>query len=155
MSDLQSQLQLRRLVFTARELSEATGWPSNVVEDYLATIENLFDLAQGADDANGVIDGITTQSQINDSIKTIREITDQLLQPVQARESQDIQVQQPNRVNRQTIKTLSTEELTVGKLNIDLVSNTNATPANTVYQIEVTDLDGVTVGYIPCYGSPW
>lgn len=175
-----NNIQLRRLILTAEELKNLSGWPSQVVEDYLAAVETIVSIAESLDLNNDNTEQLLAGSGVDNaqigprrlgdsdeaglSIERHPDIEQQSTLKERAQTQPECNIfnsrrqcddeyiaQTPSRVNRLIIG-----EVTFSSLKTDgLVTNTNTPGGATAYQLAVKDETGTIVGYIPLYGSPW
>jgi hypothetical protein len=165
MASLLTQAQTRRLVLTAEELKTLSGWPSQVVEDYLAAVETILSIAESLDENNSTVnelseDKIEQTSQLNymrcdDQIEQSqlnKRIDEDSHGNETTREDQeDFGHVNPSRFNRLTINELGFTEIR----SDGLTANTNIPAGATAYQLPIYDKGGTILGYIPVYGSAW
>lgn len=175
-----NNIQLRRLILTAEELKQLSGWPSQVVEDYLAAVETIISIAEsldtnndntdqllageGGDNAQIAVRRVDDLDENNPGIKRLDDPELQVAPQNRQQEQQECSQCQlrrqehdeqvsvtPARLNRLTIG-----EITFSTLKTDgLATNTNVPGGATAYQLAVKDETDTIVGYIPLYGSPW
>lgn len=114
----------------------------------------------------GGVNPVRERRDTQDSINNVsrRERREELLIPLQRRDSsiehyafqqrresnESHELSLPSRVKRLSIDDLSVESIIAGNIS----ANVNATPANTVAQLELKDKAGTTY-YLPLYGAPW
>lgn len=158
-------------------------WPYRLIEDYLTKIENILRLARSLDENNDQTSflfgqqGATDQTALSNS-RRVDNARGEGVQLVRGRrDEQDIYGEPTTRRNIDTghlgtqatrdkelstefsmpgrVKRLSIDDLTVESIISGSISaNANATPANTVAQLELKDKAG-TIYYLPLYGAPW
>ena len=147
---LVNQIQSRRLVLTAEELRQLTGWPDQVIEDYLAAIETILSIAETTDNSGIDISILEADSNISPISKRASEQED-YSRKQREKDLDHFTSLMPSRINR-----VKVGELMFTDIKTDgLVTNTNTPGGATAYQLAVKDETGSIVGYIPLYGSAW
>lgn len=126
--------QTDRLVLSPLELKQLTDWDDKVIEDYINILRDYIRLA------NSVDENTDTDNDLAGQIG---------LSPV------------ASSIPRQTIRRLNSEVAVVGTATItniqtdSAIVNTNTPAEATSYALELKDESGVSLGFIPVYGSQW
>lgn len=144
-----SGADVRRLFLSAKEIKELTNWPSSMVEDYLNILSDLVDLT------DEVSDNRTTADELENLIHSEHDANPRSFLRSHASDavsSSELQVYSlPNRVNRMTLKQLTTDQIN----HSGAVANTNTPAGATAHALEIFDENGTLLGYIPIYSAQW
>lgn len=165
MASLVNEIQSRRLILSAAELQALTGWPPQVIEDYLSAIETILSIAGNLDENITMTDEIFNQIGLGNAIKRIEQIEQYISatprdknnehitnHEVRDKISDDVFPQPiPTRLQRLKVGSFEFGEIKTASL----VANGNTPAGATSYQLAVKDETDTIVGYIPLYGSAW
>lgn len=165
MANLVNEIQSRRLILSAAELQSLTGWPPQVIEDYLSAIETILSIADNLDLNNTITEDLYSQIGLGNAIKRIEHIEKYISATPRDKNNEHITNHEvrdklgddffyqpiPTRLQR-----LNVGEFEFGNIKTaSLVVNANTPTGETAYQLAVKDETDTIVGYIPLYGSAW
>lgn len=160
--------QTDRLALSARDLREITDWDDKVIEDYINILRDYIRLAVAVDDNINVdIDlinevGLGQNQALANLSKRINSLLITQMTPVyKTVKIDEFPSISASSTPRQTIRNLKSEVAIIGTATItniqtdSAVVNTNTPAGATAYALELKDESGLTLGYLPVYGSLW
>lgn len=160
--------QTDRLALSALDLKQLTDWDDKVIEDYINILRDYIRLAVAVDDNISVDIDLMNEIGLgqNQAISNLSKRIDSLLSSQMVPVSKSVKVEElpvlvASSIPRQTIRNLKSEVSVIGTATISNIQtdsaiiNTNTPAGTTAYALELKDESGVTLGYLPVYGSLW